>query len=394
MAEDSDQEKTEEATPRKKEKAREKGQVPRSKELATAAVLISSAIGFLWIGKSLAMAVQQVFIEMFTIERAKIYDIHAFLNGLAGVMSGLLGPMSAFMALVFICAFIGSIALGGVTISAEAASPKWNKLSPLAGFKRMFGPQAGVELIKAIAKFLVVASVAILMLTWLFPNILQVSEKASPHDITSAMTLFLWMFVGLCCSMLLIVLIDVPFQIYNHNKQLKMSMQEIKDEYKDTEGNPEIKRRIRKVQMEMAQQRMMGEVPKADVVVTNPDHFAVALRYDTNGGKAPVVIAKGVDFLAEQIRQLAREHDVPIMRQPTLARAIFYTTELDREIPGSLFAAVAQILAYVFQLKMFQQGKGARPKPLSVEQHIPTELVLDQDGKPMHPTNESTPPDA
>ncbi|GGA78162.1 flagellar biosynthesis protein FlhB [Neiella marina] len=385
MAEDSDQEKTEEATPRKKEKAREKGQVPRSKELATAAVLISSAVGFLWIGKSMALAMQAVFVELFTIERAKIYDIHAFLNGLAGVLQGILGPMAAFMALVFVCAFIGSVALGGVTISAEAAAPKLNRMSPLQGFKRMFGPQALVELIKAFAKFAVVATVAIMLLVWLFPNILQVSEKASPHDIISAVTMFLWMFVGLCCSILIIVLIDIPFQIYNHNKQLKMSMQEIKDEYKDTEGNPEIKRRIRKLQMEMTQQRMMGEVPKADVVVTNPDHFAVALRYDTKGSKAPVVIAKGVDFIAEQIRQIAREHDIPIMRQPTLARAIYYTTELDREIPGDLFAAVAQILAYVYQLKLFQSGKGARPKPVSIDQHIPSALVLDQDGRPIHP---------
>lgn len=386
---DTDQERTEEATPRKKEKAREKGQVPRSKEMATAAVLISSAVGFLWFGKAIGLALAQVFIELFTIERAKIYDINAFLNGLAGSLLGVLPPLVAFMALVFIAAIVGSIALGGLTVSAQAAAPKWSKLSPLQGAKRMFGPQALIELVKAVAKFSVVAVVAFVMLKFLFPQIIHVSELPSPANIYVAMELFLWMFVGLCSSILLIVAIDVPFQIYNHNKQLKMTLQEVKDEYKDTEGSPDIKRRIRKVQMEMAQQRMMGEVPKADVVVTNPTHFAVALRYDSAGAKAPTVIAKGSDEVAEKIREVAREHEVPIMRQPTLARALYYTTKLEQEIPGPLFAAVAQVLAYIYQLKMYRKGKGARPSPLAVDKEIPKELYLDEEGKQMYPTEES-----
>ncbi|MCM2678980.1 flagellar biosynthesis protein FlhB [Echinimonas agarilytica] len=387
MAE-TDQERTEEATPRKQEKAREKGQVPRSKELATAMVLISSAIGFLWFGRDASMAMQQIFIDSLTIERARIYDMNAYINGIAGSLKGLLPSMAAFMALVFICAFVGSIALGGLTVSAEAARPKLSKMSPLQGFKRMFGTQAVVELVKAIAKFSVVAVVAVMLLNILFPEILQLSSESAPGNIIHAITMFVWMFVGLCCSMLLIVVIDVPFQLYNHNKQLRMTMQEVKDEYKDTEGSPEIKRRIRRVQMEMAQRRMMGEVPNADVVVTNPDHFAVALRYDSRDAKAPVVVAKGIDFVAEQIKQMAREHEIPIMRQAALARAVYYTTELEKEIPGPLFAAVAQILAYVFQLKMYQKGKGSRPKSLNIDKEIPRELLLDQDGKQIFPPDE------
>ena len=385
---DTDQERTEEATPRKQEKAREEGQVPRSKELATAAVLISSAIGMLWFGKGLALALMKIFTELLQMERADIYDMHAYFSTLSGLLQGILPSMLAFMSLVFIAAIAGSIALGGMTMSAKAASPKWSKLSPAQGLKRMFGPQAGVELLKAIAKFSVVAIVAYVLLKTLFPDILRISEQSSPQDIISAVTMFLWMFIGLCCSMLLIVIIDVPFQIYNHSKQLRMTLQEVKDEYKDSEGSPELKPKIRQTQMAMAQQRMMGEVPKADVVVTNPTHFAVALRYDTQSAKAPIVIAKGADLVAEKIREIAREHHIPIMRQPTLARAVFYTTELDREIPGALFAAVAQVLAYVFQLKLFNKGKGTRPKPLRVDKHIPQELHLDQEGRPIYPKSE------
>ncbi|WP_133407615.1 flagellar biosynthesis protein FlhB [Parashewanella tropica] len=374
MAEDSGQERTEEPTSRRLQQAREKGQVARSKELGTSAVLLAAAVALAMVGPNLAQALASIMANLFTIERANIYDTDAMLRVWGMVGKELMFPVLGIVALLAVVAFIGNIALGGLSFSTKAIMPKGSKLNPMKGFKRMFGTQALVELTKGIAKFSVVAISAFMLLRFFFDDIMQLSASHLPTNVFEGLSLLTWMFIILCSSTLIIVVIDVPFQIWNHNKQLKMTKQEVKDEYKDTEGKPEVKGRIRQQQREIAQRRMMGEVPNADVIVVNPEHYAVALKYDADKAVAPYVIAKGVDTVAFKIREIAREHDVAIVSAPPLARAVYHTTKIDQQIPDGLFTAVAQVLAYVFQLKQYQKGRGRRPTPIPTEQPIPDEL--------------------
>ncbi|WP_415775099.1 flagellar biosynthesis protein FlhB [Shewanella oncorhynchi] len=374
MAEESSGERTEEPTGRRLEQAREKGQIARSKELGTAAVLISAACGFYMLGPSLAISLTRVFEIVFTMDRAQIFDTNEMFNVWGVVASEIAWPMAKIMLLIVVVAFIGNVSLGGINFSTQAMMPKASKMSPLAGFKRMFGVQALVELTKGIAKFSVVAFSAYFLLSFYFNDIMLLSSDHLPGNVYHALDLLVWMFILLCSSILFIVVIDVPFQIWNHNKQLKMTKQEVKDEYKDTEGKPEVKGYIRQMQRELAQRRMMAEVPNADVIVVNPEHFAVAIKYDVQRSAAPFVIAKGVDDVAFKIREIARAHNIAIVSAPPLARAIYHTTKLDQQIPEGLFTAVAQILAYVFQLRQYQKGRGRKPIPIPLNQPIPDEL--------------------
>jgi len=374
MADDSGQEKTEEATPKKLQETRNKGQVPRYKDFGTAAVLIASAAGMYIFGSGIAQALINVMKRMFSLTRNEAYDTAQFGLMWAEVMTTLAGPILGFIILLTIAAFIGNIALGGLTFSSEGITPKASKMSPAKGLKRMFGMNALVELLKSIGKFAVIATLAWALLTYYFPRILQLSQTAFPLNVFGALDILLWIFILLCCSLLLIAAVDAPYQIFKHNKELKMTMQEVKDEHKNVEGKPEVKGRQRQLQREVSQRKMMQDVPDADVIVTNPTHFSVALKYDVSGTRAPVVVGKGGDHMAFRIREVAREHDISIIASPALARAIFHTTEIDEQIPDGLFAAVAQVLAYVYQLEQFQKRKGRRPTSLPKEFDIPSDL--------------------
>lgn len=374
MAESDGQEKTEQATPKKLQQAREKGQVPRSKDLGTAAVLIASAVGMYIFGSAIASSLFNVMKRMFSLKRSEAFDTNQFGLMWAEVMSTIAWPIIGFVVSLFIAAFIGSIALGGLTFSSEAMMPKASKMSPIAGFKRMFGMQAVVELLKSIGKFAVIATLAWTLLTFYFPRILALSQTSFPLNVIEALDILLWIFILLCCSLLLIAAVDAPYQIFKHSKELKMTMQEVKDEHKNIEGKPEVKGRQRQLQREVSQRRMMQDVPEADVIVTNPTHFSVALKYDVNGSSAPTVVAKGGDHMAFRIREVAREHEVSIVSSPALARAIYHTTEISEPIPDGLFAAVAQVLAYVYQLEQFKKRKGRRPTKLPKEFEIPDSL--------------------
>lgn len=374
MAEESSGERSEEPTGRRLEQAREKGQVARSKELGTATVLLSAATGLYMLGPGIAKALSNVFERVFTMDRAAIFDTNQMFN-VWGVVGGEIGwPLLKIMLLIVVVAFIGNVSLGGMNFSTQAMMPKASKMSPIAGFKRMFGVQALVELTKGIAKFSVVALASYLLLNHYFNDILLLSADHLPGNVYHALDLLVWMFILLCSSVLVIVVIDVPFQIWNHNKQLKMTKQEVKDEYKDTEGKPEVKGRVRQMQRELAQRRMMAEVPNADVIVVNPEHYAVAIKYDVKRSAAPFVIAKGVDDVAFKIREVARAHNIAIVTAPPLARAIYHTTKLDQQVPEGLFTAVAQVLAYVFQLRQYQKGRGRKPIPIPLNQPIPDDL--------------------
>ncbi|MBZ9610242.1 flagellar biosynthesis protein FlhB [Rheinheimera maricola] len=373
MADDS-AEKTEQPTAKKLQDAAEKGQVARSKDLGTAFVLIGSAASILVFGKALAMGVLDVGRRLMMLNHKDIFETNSMFTAWGAVGERLAAPLAGIFLIVLAAAFVGNTLLGGFNFSWQAAGPKLSKMNPLTGFKRMFGLNALVELLKSILKVIVVMGVAYLLLKFFFFDIMALSLMSEPNNIESAMYILAWLFLGLCASVSIIAVVDAPYQKWDHINKLKMSMQEIKDEYKSAEGDPQIKARIRRTQMQMSMKRMMQEVPKADVIVTNPTHYAVALKYDQGKFRAPVVVAKGVDEVAMHIRRIANEHKIPVIESPALARSIFHTTELDKPIPEQLFAAVAQVLAYVYQLKMYKKGKGSRPKTLAKELPIPADF--------------------
>ena len=374
---DDEQEKTEQPTGKRLQQAKEKGQVPRSKEAGTATVLLAGILGLLMLQTPLSEAVMNVFQRCFHFERSEVFDPNTMYS-LIGISIGeVLWPLISLFSIVMVASLIGNIALGGFNFSADAMSPKFNKLNPFNGIKRMIGVMALVELVKSIAKVGFVAWMAYLQIMHHWPALMELSHEQLSAGIVDALQISLSVGIGICCALLPVVLIDVPFQKWNHTKQLRMTKQEVKDEYKDSEGKPEVKGRLRQMQREMANRRMMAEVPKADVIVTNPTHYAVALKYDRfKAGSAPVVVAKGTDEIAMKIREIADEYKIPILQSPALARAIYHTTKLDKEIPDGLFQAVALVLAYVFQLQAYKAGRGAPPRelPKDKEMPIPDEL--------------------
>jgi flagellar biosynthetic protein FlhB len=374
MAESDSGEKTEEPTAKKLSDARKKGQIARSKDLGTMFVLVGAAMALLILGDSLVAEMAKMMKRMFSLNRMEVMDVHALFQVVSDSVSSIMVPFLWIHIVVVVAAFVGNTMLGGMSFSWEAMAPKASKLSPLAGFKRMFGVQAYVELIKSILKFFVVFVSAYLLLSSLFDQIINLSTENIPHNFSHAVSLLLWMFLALALSIGIIVAIDAPYQVWNHNRQLKMSKQEIKDEMKNSDGSPETKGRIRRAQYEASQRRMMEEVQNSDVVITNPTHYSVALKYDAEAGGAPVLVAKGIDEMALHIRTIAKEHGIEIIASPALARSIYYTAEPDEEIPEQLFAAVAQILAFIFQLNAHKKGKGSRPKPVAKNLPIPDDF--------------------
>lgn len=362
MAEDdSAQEKTEEPTPKRQEKAREEGQIPRSKDLTTFLVLIVGTFGLLLFGGRIADAMLRLSRVNFTPTREHIFDVNSMVANLGVAFYEVFISMLPFFSVIVLAAIIGPTALGGFLFSSKSLMPKWNRLDPIAGLKRMFSMRSLVELFKGIGKVSIVIGVAYILLVNMRDSLLHLSSEPLEQGIVHSIELSLWAAIFLSCSTLLVALIDVPFQLWENKKKLRMSRQDIKDELKDTEGKPEVKSKIRQLQMQMAQNRMMAGVPEADVVITNPTHYAVALKYQPDSMSAPILLAKGVDFVALRIREVAKEHRIDFVESPALARAIFHTTELEQEVPEGLYVAVAQVLAYVFQFREYRRGRGTKP---------------------------------
>lgn len=368
------QEKTEDPTAKKTSESRRKGQVARSRELSTTLVLVGSAIAFLILGENIARALFNVMQRTFTLSRDEAYDFNHMFQAWGYAFDTISLPVISYMVVTLIAGVYGSIALGGYNFTWQGAAPKASKLNPLTGLKRMFGVNGIVELLKALAKFVVVSAAAYIAFNYFRDEALHLDMELYPLNIFHALELISWAFLIICCALIPIAAFDVPYQKFKHDKEMKMAKQEVKDERKNSEGDPLIKSRIRKLQFQAFARRMMQQVPTADVIVTNPTHFSVALKYDQNGSRAPVMVAKGADELALHIRKIAGAHDIPIVASPMLARAIFYSTEPDHEIPAKLFMAVAQVLAYVYQLKAYKKGKGKRPVPLAKNLPIPPEL--------------------
>ena len=389
MAENDGQERTEEPTAKRQREAKEKGQVPRSRELNTMTMLMVAASAFLMLGSGMGSRFLAILQEGFSLERRLAFDKAAMLHSVIKLFSDTLWMLTPLFVLLVVAALLPPFLIGGWSFSIKAAAPKWSKLDPLKGFKRILGWQGLVELFKALAKFGVVAVVLLLLIWNQAEAYFGLAREPVKEALVHAMALVAWAFLALSAALILITAIDLPFQIWNHKRQLKMTRQEVKDEFKETEGKPEVKSRVRQLQMEIAQRQMMEEVPKADVVVTNPTHYAVALRYEQEGEGAPRVVAKGVDFMAARIRAIAGEHDVPLLAAPPLARSLYYSTEIGDEIPTELYVAVAQILAYVFQLKVILREGGVAPPPPG-DLPIPEDFVR-KHGGPETPPDPATP---
>ncbi|MEB5209847.1 flagellar biosynthesis protein FlhB [Pseudomonas aeruginosa] len=378
MAEsESGQDKTEEPTEKRRREAREKGQLPRSRELNTLAILMAGAGGLLIYGADLAGALLRLMRSNFELSRETAMNTESMLQLLGASAYLAAQGLWPILLMLLVAAIVGPIALGGWLFSMDALQPKFSRLNPLSGLKRMFSAKSLLELSKALIKFLVVLAVALLVLSADRDALLALAHQPLEQAILHSVRVVGWSAFWMACSLLLIAAVDVPYQIWDNRQKLLMTKQEVRDEYKDSEGKPEVKSKIRQMQREMAQRRMMAAVPEADVVITNPTHFAVALKYDPAGGGAPLLLAKGNDFLALKIREVAQEHKVMVMESPALARAVYYSTELDQEIPAGLYLAVVQVLAYVYQLKQYQAGKGKRPSPLK-DLPIPPDLRRDE----------------
>ncbi len=373
MAEESDLEKTEPASERRLEKAREDGNVARSRELVTF-VLLSTAVAGLWItAESVGNTLRGALALGLHFNRSAAFD-PAYMLAQTGLMAMqaliALAPLFGMMVLAAIAA---PLMLGGWLFSAKAIGPKFDKLDPIAGIGRMFSAQALSELLKALAKSLLIGGVAWMVIMDNMDEVNALMAQSERAALPRMIELVAYNCALITAALLLVALIDVPYQLWSHHRKLRMSREDVRQEHKESEGDPHLKAQIRRQQQQMARRRMMAEVPKADIVVTNPTHFAVALKYDDNDMRAPRVVAKGTDLVAERIRELARENNVAILEAPPLTRALYKHTRLGDEIPAGLYTAVAEVLAWVYQLKRFRSDGGEAPRTPS-DLPIPQEL--------------------
>ncbi|NTY92273.1 flagellar biosynthesis protein FlhB [Pseudomonas putida] len=379
MAEsESGQDKTEDPTDKRKRDAREKGEIARSKELNTVAVTLAGAGGLLAFGGHMAETLLSIMRINFSLTRDIIVDEQAMGAFLLASGKMAIWAVQPVLILLFVISFVAPIALSGFLFSGSLLQPKFSRMNPLAGLKRMFSMHGLTELLKALAKFFVILAVAVVVLINDRQALLSIANEPLEQAIIHSLQVVGWSALWMSAGLLLIAAADVPIQLYQTHKKMKMTKQEVRDEYKDSEGKPEVKQRIRQLQREMSQRRMMAAVPQADVIITNPTHYAVALQYDPEkGGAAPLLLAKGTDFMALKIREIGVEHKIQILESPALARAIYYSTEPEQEIPAGLYLAVAQVLAYVFQIRQYRAGRGKRPEPLKEDLPIPPDLRRD-----------------
>jgi flagellar biosynthesis protein FlhB len=368
MAAEAEQggERTEEPSQKRLQDARERGQVPRSRELTNFATMIGGSVALVAIGGSLATHLSQMVRHGLVIDPQNLRDTDSMLSALGeasiSALTALLPVFGALIALVL----LASLLLGGWNFSPQAMAPDFTRLSPLAGLKRLFGLRGATELGKALMKCAVVGGVCAAVVSWTFRDVLALAHMEPRAAIARGAGLLSWSFVWLCASLALVAIVDVPLQLFQFKQSLRMTRQEVRDEAKESDGRPETKQRIRHMQQTLARRRMMHKVPTADVVIVNPTHFAVALKYDPKQMRAPRVLAKGVDLVAQNIRRIAEEHRVPVFESPKLARALYRSTDLNKEIPAGLYVAVAQVLSYIFRVRTLNPtiaARVARPNP-------------------------------
>ena len=359
-------ERTEEPSQKRLQDARDRGQLPRSRELTNFATMIGGSATLIAIGGALSTRMSQMMRHGLDIDPQRLRDPDGMLASLGdacvSALTVLLPVFGALIALVVLAA----IALGGWNFSTQAMAPDFSRLSPLAGMKRLFGLRGASELGKALLKCAVVGGVCAAIVSSIFGDVLALAHMEPRTAIGRGANLVSWAFVWLCASLALVAMVDVPLQLFQFKLALRMTRQELRDEAKESDGRPETKQRIRQVQQTIARRRMMHKIPAADVVIVNPTHFAVALKYDPKKMRAPRVLAKGVDLVAQNIRRIAEEHRVPVFESPKLARALYRSTDLNKEIPTGLYVAVAQVLSYIFRVRTLNPtvaARVARPDP-------------------------------
>ncbi len=372
MAEESDLEKTEPASPRRLEQAREEGQVAQSRELSAFLVLMAG-VGAMWVtGGWLGQRMGAAVSRGLTFDRAAAFDETALPLLFMTQVWEVLQSLAPLLAVLLVAALAGSLMLGGLNFSTKALAADWTRLDPLKGFGRMFSAHSVAELVKAILKALLVGGVVV----WVFLHerdaLFALMDQPVEHGLRAIAAIVLFSTVAIVGGLFLVAAVDVPFQLWQYYSRLRMTKEEVRKEMKELEGDPQLKARIRSQQREIARRRMMAAVPKAQVVVTNPTHFAVALAYDEKM-PAPRVVAKGRGVIAQRIREIAHAHHVPLLEAPPLARALYAHTELDQTIPPALFRAVAEVMAYVYQLSAWL-ARGGRVPQLPADLPVPPEL--------------------
>jgi flagellar biosynthesis protein FlhB len=378
MAEDSDLEKTEPASPRRLEQAREEGDVPRSRELATCTVLLATGAGLWFSGDNLVREMNHMLASGLAFEREQAFDFDLLAMQLGKNLANLLVAFAPLALLLMVAAIASPLLIGGWLFSGKALQPNFGRLNPLKGMGNLISSRSGVELIKAIAKAVLVGTVSWLVVSSQMDAMLALTVDPLKTGSAHLASLLLTAFISIVSSLVVIALMDAPYQMWHYANKLKMTREEVRQEAKESDGDPHVKAKIRQLQREMAKRRMMSEVPTADVVVTNPTHYAVALKYTDGKMRAPTVVAKGADEVAAKIRELAAEHNVPLLEAPPLARALYSHAELGDEIPEGLYTAVAEVLAYVFQLRAYKTNGGSRPE-------IPADLEVPPQLDPLNP---------
>ncbi|MFN3398514.1 MAG: flagellar biosynthesis protein FlhB [Sulfurimicrobium sp.] len=362
MAEDSDLERTEPASQRRIEQAREKGQVARSRELTTVAVLLAAGGGLMFMGGGMMEHLRALMKNALTLERMSAFDPAHMSHHLYQYSLDIVLAFLPLLGLMLLATVASSILISGWLFSVEALVPDFSRLSPLKGMKRVISWSGMVEMLKAVFKAGLIGGVAFWVVWQDVDGVIALVSEPLETGMAHLAGMVGFTFMAVSASLLLIVAIDVPYQLWNHGRQLRMTKEEVRQEGKETEGDPHVKARIRALQREAARRRMMSEVPKADVIVTNPAHYAVALRYQEKKMRAPQVIAKGAALIALRIRELGEAHHVPILEAPPLARALYRHAELGQEIPAKLYTAVAEVLAYVYQLRRYHTYGGTQPE--------------------------------
>ena len=373
MSEESDLEKTESPSPRKLEKAREEGQVPQSRELSSLLVLMAAG-GAVWaLGGQVSQTLSGIMRAGLRFDHQLATDPALLFGKVMQQAADALTGVAPLLLIMVAAALLGPVALHGGLFNSKALAPKFSRLNPLSGLKRMVSADSLSELVKSLLKVGLLGLIA----AWLMWDALDAlfalgteTVESGAHDMG---VLLIKTFLLISAGMLVVALMDVPYQLWRYYTQLKMTREEVRQEVKESEGDPHIKARIRSMQREVARRRMMSEIPTADVVVTNPTHYAVALKYSEGVMRAPRVVAKGADLLAARIREEAGKHGVPLLEAPPLARALYRHTELEQEIPARLYTAVAEVLAYVYQLKRYESSGGARPQ-MPVDLAVPADM--------------------
>jgi flagellar biosynthetic protein FlhB len=364
---DNEEERTESPTQKRVDDARKRGQVPRSRDFSAAAVTLAGGLGLYSLGSALGGGLAGVMRSALSFRGSEALDDGHLLVALGNATSAAAFAVTPILGLLLAAAVLAPLAIGGWNFSVEALVPKFERLDPMAGLGRVFSLQGLIELLKSLARFSVVALVAVIVLRRQFSAYAGLSSEPLHAGILHAITMAGSALIALGGGLAAIALVDVPLALWQHNRSLRMTRDEIRQESRESEGSPETRSRVRQVQQAMARRRMMAEVPKADVVVTNPTHYAVALRYDEDRMRAPVVVAKGADLVALRIRELATEHGVPIVEAPPLARALHAGCELGDEIPARLYAVVAQVLTYVYHLKVARRVGYGMPTPPNID---------------------------